>query len=61
MQAAIRISLILLVSVVMLAAPAVGTDFKVVKTWKLGGDGGWDYLTVDSARGIACSLREPRA
>jgi hypothetical protein len=22
--------------------------YKVVKTWKLGGDGGWDYLTVDS-------------
>jgi len=21
--------------------------YKVVKTWKLGGDGGWDYLTVD--------------
>jgi DNA-binding beta-propeller fold protein YncE len=22
--------------------------YKVVKTWKLGGDGGWDYITVDS-------------
>lgn len=22
--------------------------YKVAKTWKLGGDGGWDYLTVDS-------------
>jgi len=22
--------------------------YKVGKTWKLGGDGGWDYLTVDS-------------
>jgi DNA-binding beta-propeller fold protein YncE len=22
--------------------------YKVVKTWKLGGDGGWDYLTVDA-------------
>jgi len=21
--------------------------YKVVKTWKLGGDGGWDYITVD--------------
>ena len=21
--------------------------YKVVKTWKLGGEGGWDYLTVD--------------
>lgn len=27
---------------------AAGADYKVVKTWKLGGDGGWDYLTVDS-------------
>jgi len=23
-------------------------DYKVVKTWKLGGDGNWDYLTIDS-------------
>ncbi len=23
-------------------------DYKVLKTWKLGGDGGWDYLMVDS-------------
>src|SRR4051812_18350227 len=23
--------------------------YKVQKTWKIGGDGGWDYLTVDSA------------
>jgi DNA-binding beta-propeller fold protein YncE len=22
--------------------------YKVIKTWKLGGDGGWDYITVDS-------------
>jgi len=22
--------------------------YKVINTWKLGGDGGWDYLTVDS-------------
>ncbi|MFY9562529.1 MAG: YncE family protein [Terriglobales bacterium] len=22
--------------------------YKVVKTWKLGGNGGWDYITVDS-------------
>jgi DNA-binding beta-propeller fold protein YncE len=28
------------------AQPAPG--YKVVKTWKLGGDGGWDYLTVDA-------------
>jgi DNA-binding beta-propeller fold protein YncE len=32
-----------------LAAVASEKDYKVVKTWKLGGDGGWDDLTVDSA------------
>jgi YVTN family beta-propeller protein len=24
-------------------------NYRVLDTWKLGGDGGWDYLTVDSA------------
>lgn len=33
----------------ILATIAVAADYKVVNTWKLGGDGGWDYLTVDSA------------
>jgi YVTN family beta-propeller protein len=39
---------ILLATLLALAALAEGTDYKVVKTWKLGGDGGWDYLTADS-------------
>ncbi|HXF12296.1 MAG TPA: hypothetical protein VN517_04040 [Terriglobales bacterium] len=26
---------------------AAGQDLRVIKTYKLGGDGGWDYLTVD--------------
>jgi DNA-binding beta-propeller fold protein YncE len=30
------------------ATNAAAADYKVVKTWKLGGDGGWDYLTADS-------------
>jgi YVTN family beta-propeller protein len=31
-------------------APVFAADnYKVIDTWKLGGDGGWDYLTVDSA------------
>jgi YVTN family beta-propeller protein len=30
------------------AADVKGADYKVVTTWKLGGDGGWDYLTADS-------------
>ncbi len=54
MRTAVRISLfslttILLATMVALAAAASGADYKVVKTWKLGGDGGWDYLTADSA------------
>jgi YVTN family beta-propeller protein len=24
-----------------------GVEYKVVATWKVGGDGGWDYLTAD--------------
>jgi YVTN family beta-propeller protein len=31
-----------------IAVAAVAADYKVVKTWKLGGDGGWDYITADS-------------
>jgi YVTN family beta-propeller protein len=40
-------SLTLLATMVALVA-AAGADYKVIKTWKLGGDGGWDYLTADS-------------
>src|ERR1700678_1165426 len=50
-QVAIRISLILPLAMILLAtvgAQAAGTDYKVVHTWKLGGDGGWDYLFADS-------------
>ena len=28
---------------------AAGPGYHVVTTFKLGGDGGWDYLTEDSA------------
>src|ERR1700740_2602707 len=31
------------------ALPAAGPGYKVVNTYKVGGDGGWDYLTADSA------------
>ncbi len=27
---------------------ASAADYKIANTWKLGGDGGWDYLTADS-------------
>src|ERR1039457_3753381 len=38
--------------VLILAAAAVvaaGPGYKVVNTYKVGGDGGWDYLTADAA------------
>jgi WD40 repeat protein len=39
-------SLILLIAAIALAASAPG--YKVVNTYKIGGDGGWDYLTADA-------------
>ncbi|HXX27174.1 MAG TPA: YncE family protein [Terriglobales bacterium] len=30
------------------ALPASPPGYHIVKTWKLGGEGGWDYLTIDS-------------
>jgi len=40
-------SLTLLVAAVALAA--AGPGYKVVNTYKVGGDGSWDYLTADTA------------
>lgn len=37
----------ILLASTMLAAPAAG--YHVIKTWKLGGEGGWDYLTFDNS------------
>jgi YVTN family beta-propeller protein len=48
MRTAVRLSLLLLATMVALATVVAGADYKVAKTWKLGGDGGWDYLTADS-------------
>ena len=44
------ISTLALTSLVYAAPPqdAFSQNYKVEKTWKLGGDGSWDYLTVDS-------------
>jgi DNA-binding beta-propeller fold protein YncE len=39
---------VLFVSVFSLQLSATGQHLRVIKTYKLGGDGGWDYLTVDS-------------
>jgi DNA-binding beta-propeller fold protein YncE len=38
------------VAILLLAglASAAGSGYHVVKTYKLGGEGGWDYLTLDS-------------
>jgi len=43
-------SLVTFTSVIYAAAPkdAPSQSYKVEQTWKLGGDGSWDYLTVDS-------------
>ena len=40
--------LLFVLSVLGLQSFAAGQDLRVVKTYKLGGDGGWDYLTIDS-------------
>ncbi|MFY9977153.1 MAG: YncE family protein, partial [Candidatus Sulfotelmatobacter sp.] len=40
-------SLILLSAAVALAA--AGPGYKLLKTYKIGGEGGWDYLLADSA------------
>jgi hypothetical protein len=40
-------SLLLLIGAASLAASAPG--YKVVNSYKIGGDGGWDYLTADAA------------
>jgi YVTN family beta-propeller protein len=45
---AVCIAFVLLATMAISSAFATGTDYKVVATWKLGGDGGWDYLTADS-------------
>ncbi len=48
METGMRIFWMILAATLALVAVAAGADYKVAKTWKLGGDGGWDYLTADS-------------
>jgi len=38
-----------MVSLLLAAVAASAPGYHVTKTWKLGGEGGWDYLKVDSA------------
>jgi DNA-binding beta-propeller fold protein YncE len=40
---------VLLLLVAATALAASGPGYKVVNTYKIGGEGGWDYLTADSA------------
>jgi YVTN family beta-propeller protein len=47
-QKRVSISFVLLGIMVMAASLARAADYKVAKTWKLGGEGGWDYITADS-------------
>ena len=49
MKKALWISLVFAATAALAAgADKPGLDYKVVQTWKLGGDGGWDYLKTDS-------------
>jgi YVTN family beta-propeller protein len=48
MRTGVRVALIWLATIAVVGV-AAGADYKVVQTWKLGGDGGWDYLTADGA------------
>jgi YVTN family beta-propeller protein len=43
-----RTYLMCLTATITLSGMAASADYKVAMTWKLGGDGGWDYLTADS-------------
>ena len=49
---------ILSLSLAAVAVAAAGPGYHVIKTYKVGGEGGWDYLTVDaSARRFYISQR----
>ncbi len=49
MGSALVVAAFLLLGVLSSARPAWAADaYSVEHTWKIGGDGGWDYLTVDS-------------
>ncbi|HEX4632811.1 MAG TPA: hypothetical protein VH163_03200 [Gemmatimonadales bacterium] len=44
-----RLSLIFGTAVVLGAAPIAAQNYAITHTYKLGGDGGWDYLALDTA------------
>jgi len=43
------VALLVTVVIVAAAALAAGPEYKVVNSYKIGGEGGWDYLTADAA------------
>ena len=49
--------LALIAGAVVYAAPQAG-GYQVIKRMQIGGDGGWDYMTIDS--GHASALCRPR-
>ncbi|HXY06250.1 MAG TPA: YncE family protein [Terriglobales bacterium] len=40
-------ALLLSLILTLAASPASAPGYYIIKTWKLGGEGGWDYLTID--------------
>ncbi len=52
--------ILLLLGGVSVPAEPNGSGYKVIKTIKLGGEGGWDYLTMDSAAGRLYIARSNR-
>lgn len=45
----VRNTIRIFIALLAMAGLASASNYKVVQTWKLGGDGGWDYLTADSS------------
>jgi YVTN family beta-propeller protein len=57
----LRIVLAFLLTLACGATTLFAADaYRVLDTWKLGGDGGWDYLTVDSAAHLLYITRGTR-
>src|SRR5215469_10562116 len=47
--AAVASFVTVVISLLVTASFSAGSGYRVVKTYKLGGEGGWDYLTLDPA------------
>jgi YVTN family beta-propeller protein len=51
----------LVVALTLLPAAAQSTGYQVLNTYQIGGDGGWDYLTLDETNHRLYIARESRA